>query len=157
MGMYRASQYFPGIIFSGTIDRNTSYWHLCLNLELITYLCCLYASVNWVIIGSGNGLLSDGTKPLPEPTLTNCELDPQEQTPLNLYQIKREGLKMADWVGTVLWLRTFSPILDHSIEDLRTKIGWDDVWYPWYTIEELRSGNIQDKWLYQRIFILYFQ
>ena len=25
----------------------------------------------WVNIGSGNGLLPDGTKPLPEPMLTN--------------------------------------------------------------------------------------
>ena len=68
-----------------------------------------------------------------------------------------DGLKMADWVGTVLWLMTFFPILDHSIEDLRTKIGWGDVWYPWYTTEELRNWNIQDKWQYQKIFILYFQ
>ena len=26
--------------------------------------------INWVNIGSGNGLLPDGTKPLPEPMLT---------------------------------------------------------------------------------------
>ena len=28
------------------------------------------AAENWVNIGSGNGLLPDGTKPLPEPMLT---------------------------------------------------------------------------------------
>ena len=29
-----------------------------------------YATEIWVNIGSGNGLLPDGTKPLPEPILT---------------------------------------------------------------------------------------
>ena len=29
-----------------------------------------YGDINWVNIGSGNGLLPDGTKPLPEPMLT---------------------------------------------------------------------------------------
>ena len=28
------------------------------------------SDTNWVNIGSGNGLLPDGTKPLPEPMLT---------------------------------------------------------------------------------------
>ena len=30
----------------------------------------------WVNIGSGNGLLPDGTKPLPEPMLTDHQLSP---------------------------------------------------------------------------------
>ena len=30
----------------------------------------------WVSIGSGNGLLPDGTKPLPEPLLTLCQSGP---------------------------------------------------------------------------------
>ena len=30
----------------------------------------------WVNIGSGNGLLPDGTKPLPEPMLTDHQLGP---------------------------------------------------------------------------------
>ena len=34
------------------------------------------ATQNWVNIGSGNGLLPDGTKPLPEPMLTNNERGP---------------------------------------------------------------------------------
>ena len=33
------------------------------------------ATENWVNIGSGNGLLSDGTKPLPEPMLTYHQYD----------------------------------------------------------------------------------
>ena len=33
------------------------------------------ATENWVDIGSGNGLLPAGTKPLPEPTLTYHEFD----------------------------------------------------------------------------------
>ena len=32
---------------------------------------CHMAAEIWVNIGSGNGLLPDGTKPLPEPMLTN--------------------------------------------------------------------------------------
>ena len=31
---------------------------------------------NWAKIGSGNGLLPDGTKPLPEPMLTYHEYGP---------------------------------------------------------------------------------
>ena len=31
---------------------------------------------NWINIGSGNGLLPDGTKPLPEPMLTYQEWSP---------------------------------------------------------------------------------
>ena len=41
------------------------------------FYLCVYVFVkdelivdNWVNIGSGNGLLSDGIKPLPEPMLT---------------------------------------------------------------------------------------
>ena len=30
----------------------------------------------WINIGSGNGLLPDGTKPLPEPMLTDHQLSP---------------------------------------------------------------------------------
>ena len=33
------------------------------NVDMVTYI--------WVNIGSGNGLLPDGTKPLPEPMLTH--------------------------------------------------------------------------------------
>ena len=32
------------------------------------------ATQNWVNIGSGNGLVPDGTKPLPEPMLTNHQM-----------------------------------------------------------------------------------
>ena len=38
--------------------------------QLIGALWCHMATENWVNIGSGNGLLPDGTKPLPEPMLT---------------------------------------------------------------------------------------
>ena len=48
----------------------------------------LYASVNWVIIGSDNGLLPFSTKPLPHSMLTFCEFDPLTQYPWNLNQIK---------------------------------------------------------------------
>ena len=36
----------------------------------------MYASMNWTNIGSGNELLPDGTKPLPEPMLTYRQLGP---------------------------------------------------------------------------------
>ena len=47
---------------------------------------------NWVNIGSGNGLLPDGTKPLPEPVLTNhhwglVALLPNGNFTLNAYHI----------------------------------------------------------------------
>ena len=40
----------------------------------------MYTWVDWVITGSDNGLLPDGTKPLPEPMVTYCQLDPKEPT-----------------------------------------------------------------------------
>ena len=41
--------------------------------ELLTHsgLVAPYGDKIWVNIGSGNGLLPDGTKPLPEPMLTD--------------------------------------------------------------------------------------
>ena len=38
--------------------------------ELIVAWWCHMATEVWVNIGSGNGLLPDSTKPLPEPMLT---------------------------------------------------------------------------------------
>ena len=35
---------------------------------------------NWVIIGLGNGLAPFGAKPLPEPMLTHCQIEPGKQT-----------------------------------------------------------------------------
>ena len=40
----------------------------------------MYVLVRWVNIVSCNGLLPEGTKPLPEPMLTCGQLDPEEQT-----------------------------------------------------------------------------
>ena len=40
---------------------------MCLEITLLTH--CGLVAENWVNIGSGNGLLPDGTKPLPEPML----------------------------------------------------------------------------------------
>ena len=45
--------------------------------------CHIYASVNWLAIGSGNGLSLLGAKPLAEPMLTYCQLDPWEQISVN--------------------------------------------------------------------------
>ena len=44
----------------------------------LTYcgLVMLYGAEIWVNIGSGNGLLPDGTKPLPEPMLTDHQQSP---------------------------------------------------------------------------------
>ena len=41
---------------------------------------CHVASYIWINIGTGNGLLPDGIKPLPETLLTYFQLDQQEQT-----------------------------------------------------------------------------
>ena len=35
----------------------------------------IYVTVNWVIIGSGNDLLPEGSKPSPEPILEYCQFD----------------------------------------------------------------------------------
>ena len=43
-------------------------------LSLICFCCCLHQCIlqpwSWVNVGSGNGLVPDGTKPLPKPWLT---------------------------------------------------------------------------------------
>ena len=41
-------------------------------------------SLTMVNIGSDNGLLPDGTKPLPEPILMYCQLDLQEKTSVKI-------------------------------------------------------------------------
>ena len=41
----------------------------------------------WVNIGSGNGLLPDGTKPLPEPVLTDHQWSPSD---IHIREISRE-------------------------------------------------------------------
>ena len=46
----------------------------------------------WVNIGSGNGLLPDGTKPLPEPMLTYLQISPM--TDIHLRALSQEDLKM---------------------------------------------------------------
>ena len=43
----------------------------------------------WVNIGSGNGLVPDGTKPLPEPMLTN------HQWGIHMIVISQEMLKIS--------------------------------------------------------------
>ena len=59
-------------------------WKCCLQMSAIfeTSICPLtycdlvmpYAPQIWVKIGLGNGLLPDGTKPLPKPILTNHQI-----------------------------------------------------------------------------------
>ena len=50
----------------------------CLGLNELTYcgLVMPYGDIDLGHIGSGNGLLPDGTKPLPEPMLTVHNLSP---------------------------------------------------------------------------------
>ena len=46
----------------------------CPSTEMVKHIvawCRHMATQIWVNIGSGNGLLPDGTKPLPEPMLTH--------------------------------------------------------------------------------------
>ena len=57
---------------------------------------------SWILdnIGSGSGLLPDGTKPLSEPTMTYSQLDSQEQTSVkcvskyNSFHSGKKQLKM---------------------------------------------------------------
>ena len=51
--------------------------------ETVSFLALTHRIIVWEIlvnIGSALCLLLDGTKPLPEPVLTYCQLNPQEQT-----------------------------------------------------------------------------
>ena len=67
--------------------KSYSSWYRCPNncpslvrlSSCISTLCGLvtpYVAEIWVNIGSGNGLLPDGTKPLPEPMLTDHQRSP---------------------------------------------------------------------------------
>ena len=42
----------------------------------------MYSSMNWVIIGSDNGMSLFDAKPLPEPMLAYCQLDTWERISL---------------------------------------------------------------------------
>ena len=53
-----------------------TYWMLWRNKFLHHIKWHHMATEIWVNIGSGNGLLPDGTKPLPEPMLTNHQWSP---------------------------------------------------------------------------------
>ena len=58
----------PEIIFINAHDTIRRHW-----VELLWLIEAQWrhlATYSWVNIGSGNGLLPDGTKPLPEPMLT---------------------------------------------------------------------------------------
>ena len=56
------------------------------------------ATYIWINIGSGNGLLPDGTKPLPEPMLTYHQRGPVKASEHEMHQlsITRIGLKITD-------------------------------------------------------------
>ena len=54
----------------------------------------------WVSIGSGNGLLPDGTKPLPEPMLTNDQLDAAAQP--SITKIVFQKLLKEHWVNMLM-------------------------------------------------------
>ena len=43
---------------------------------MMPYGITMYGIIIWVNISSGNGLLPDGTKPLPEPMLTDRQWSP---------------------------------------------------------------------------------
>ena len=68
------------------------------------------ASEIWVNIGSGNGLLPGGTKPLPEPMLTNQQLDPvtfiwwQLHKIFLLEQSDRSGIWQAPLTGAYVYV-----------------------------------------------------
>ena len=49
----------------------------------------------WVYIGSGNGLLSDGTKPLPEPMFTVYSLGSVALLPFSVRSLKIILLKLS--------------------------------------------------------------
>ena len=54
----------------------------------------------WVNIGSGNGLLPDGTKPLPEPLLND-----HQWSPVKIY-IRASSQEMPQSSITKIWLKS---------------------------------------------------
>ena len=57
------------------ITRTNVLWHHMTSLEGSVSLTLRHHMAAWILvnIGAGNGLLPDGTKPLPEPMLTNLQ------------------------------------------------------------------------------------
>ena len=62
--------------FLETIMEKGDFRHQQQVLNLIVTWWCHMATKIWINIGSGNGLLPDGTKPLPEPMLTDHQWSP---------------------------------------------------------------------------------
>ena len=58
--------------------------------------CALGATQIWVNIGWGNGLLPDGTKPLPEPMLTYRQISPMTLRALYKKIWRYQSMKQ-DW------------------------------------------------------------
>ena len=65
----------------------------------------IYASMSWVIIGSGNSLLPVVIKPLPELMMTNFQLDHKEQTPVK-FLFKYGNFHHRTWVW--IWVRSWN-------------------------------------------------
>ena len=61
------------------------------------------ASLTMVNIGSGNGLLPDGTKPLPEPILMYCQLDLQKKLQWKFNQNLRFCIQQGKSEGFDSW------------------------------------------------------
>ena len=59
------------IISFSHFNGHVIFMYAGIKVELIVALWRHMATEIWVNIGSGNGLLPDGTKPLPEPILTD--------------------------------------------------------------------------------------
>ena len=94
------------------------------------------ASVNWVIIGSDKG-----AQPLPQPMLTYCQLDPQENIDISSHENASENVvyKMATilfrpqcvnslWPGDVIWRRgsqsTLVQVYDLLPDSTEPAITW---------------------------------
>ena len=66
------------------------YWHIVDGRRI-------YASINRIIIGSGNGFSQFGAKPLPQPMLIYCQSNPYEQT-LVRFESKYNNFHSRKWI-----------------------------------------------------------
>ena len=125
------------------------------------------ATWNYVNIGSGNGLLPDGTKPLPEPMLTynrwgpmpfilrRCEDTNQEN------KIENYGFKMASRSPRGQWVKSYK--LGHYLSYSVTRFSVHNDW-----VEKYHTGFINNDFMkidkrqinktyYPIIWIMYYQ
>ena len=101
----------------------------------------------WVEIlvntGSGNGWLSDGTKPLPEPVLTSPDHDSTGST-TETFSVKKTHMKIL----SAKWWPLFSGLLKcwQHFFSLFEMLFWNQYWY--HTVAEVKNIVL---WMFNKL------